>query len=253
MADYNKGKDQELGENKLKGQIKVEKNVDGIEGLCVITPAVHGDNRGYFMETYSQRDMEENGIDIVFVQDNQSSSSKVVNSIFLVHNGIQCEKCKISPIIGNRYKCPKCLNYNLCEDCEEKNGEMGFHPHSDFILYRISETPITSNDFSYDCLTNDLEIHQNFGIDSFDVKLKLKNTGYLEWPISSCLKCRKELSTIFCDKCELPSIKMNEETDIDLKFSKCNKIPKGTYSCYVNCIIEDKIRRGPIIIKVFIE
>lgn len=60
------------------GQISVEKNVGGIEGLCVITPAVHGDNRGYFMETYSQRDMEEAGIDITFVQDNQSMSTKGV-------------------------------------------------------------------------------------------------------------------------------------------------------------------------------
>lgn len=60
------------------GQITVEKNVAGIEGLCVITPAVHGDARGYFMETYSQRDMEEKGIDIDFVQDNQSMSVKGV-------------------------------------------------------------------------------------------------------------------------------------------------------------------------------
>lgn len=60
------------------GQIKLEKNVGGIEGLCVITPAVHGDNRGYFMETYSQRDMEEAGINVVFVQDNQSCSTKGV-------------------------------------------------------------------------------------------------------------------------------------------------------------------------------
>ena len=59
-------------------QITVEKNVAGIEGLCVITPAVHGDSRGYFMETYSQRDMEENGIHINFVQDNQSMSVKGV-------------------------------------------------------------------------------------------------------------------------------------------------------------------------------
>ena len=59
-------------------QITVEKNVGGIEGLCVITPAVHGDARGYFMETYSQRDMEENGINIAFVQDNQSMSGKGV-------------------------------------------------------------------------------------------------------------------------------------------------------------------------------
>ena len=60
------------------GQIQVEKNVNGIEGLCVIPPAVHGDSRGYFMETYSQRDMEENGICIPFVQDNQSMSVKGV-------------------------------------------------------------------------------------------------------------------------------------------------------------------------------
>ena len=60
------------------GQIKVEKDIDGISGLCLITPAVHGDDRGYFMETYSQRDMIEAGLGINFVQDNQSMSVKGV-------------------------------------------------------------------------------------------------------------------------------------------------------------------------------
>jgi dTDP-4-dehydrorhamnose 3,5-epimerase len=60
------------------GQIKVEKNVGGIEGLAVITPAVHGDDRGYFMETYNENDMKEAGFDINFVQDNQSRSTKGV-------------------------------------------------------------------------------------------------------------------------------------------------------------------------------
>ena len=60
------------------GQITVERDVNGIKGLCVITPAVHGDSRGYFMETYSQRDMEEAGFNITFVQDNQSMSTKGV-------------------------------------------------------------------------------------------------------------------------------------------------------------------------------
>lgn len=60
------------------GQIKVQKNVAGIEGLCVIEPAVHGDERGYFMETYNQNDMHEAGLDMVFVQDNQSMSTKGV-------------------------------------------------------------------------------------------------------------------------------------------------------------------------------
>lgn len=60
------------------GQITVEENVGGIEGLCVITPAVHGDARGYFMETYYENDMKEAGIGIKFVQDNQSMSTKGV-------------------------------------------------------------------------------------------------------------------------------------------------------------------------------
>ena len=58
------------------GQITVTKCP--IEGLYIIEPAVHGDNRGYFMETYSQRDMEEAGLNMVFVQDNQSMSVKGV-------------------------------------------------------------------------------------------------------------------------------------------------------------------------------
>ena len=58
------------------GQIKVEKNAGGIQGLCVIEPTVHGDARGYFMETYNQKDMEEAGLTMQFVQDNQSSSTK---------------------------------------------------------------------------------------------------------------------------------------------------------------------------------
>ena len=49
-----------------------------IEGLKVIMPAVFGDARGYFMETYNYNDYKEAGIDQVFVQDNQSSSVKNV-------------------------------------------------------------------------------------------------------------------------------------------------------------------------------
>ena len=58
------------------GQIKVTKCP--IEGLYIIEPAVHGDSRGYFMETYNQRDMAEAGLNMVFVQDNQSMSVKGV-------------------------------------------------------------------------------------------------------------------------------------------------------------------------------
>ena len=44
----------------------------------MIEPSVHGDQRGYFMETYNQKDMEEAGLTMKFVQDNQSGSGKAV-------------------------------------------------------------------------------------------------------------------------------------------------------------------------------
>lgn len=58
------------------GQIKVTKCP--IEGLYIIEPTVHYDDRGYFVETYNQRDLQEQELNMVFVQDNQSQSVKGV-------------------------------------------------------------------------------------------------------------------------------------------------------------------------------
>lgn len=58
------------------GNFKVE--TCEIEGLKIITPEVRGDARGYFMETYQQEDFAKLGIDVTFVQDNQSASKRGV-------------------------------------------------------------------------------------------------------------------------------------------------------------------------------
>ena len=60
------------------GKIHVTENCGGIAGLRLVEPAVFPDARGYFMETYNQRDFEAAGIDCQFVQDNQSASCKGV-------------------------------------------------------------------------------------------------------------------------------------------------------------------------------
>ena len=54
------------------GKLKFSKTK--IDGVYVIEPQVFGDNRGYFMETYNENDFINEGINIKFVQDNQSSS-----------------------------------------------------------------------------------------------------------------------------------------------------------------------------------
>lgn len=50
----------------------------GIEGLVIVEPTVFGDHRGYFMETYHQKDFFDAGLTMNFVQDNQSKSKKGV-------------------------------------------------------------------------------------------------------------------------------------------------------------------------------
>jgi dTDP-4-dehydrorhamnose 3,5-epimerase len=46
-----------------------------IPDVILVEPAIHGDHRGYFLESYRRDLFAENGIDINFVQDNMSSSS----------------------------------------------------------------------------------------------------------------------------------------------------------------------------------
>lgn len=45
-----------------------------------------------------------------------------------VHKNVICDKCKAAPIVGSRFKCAVCANYDLCEKCEEKYGEEHNHP-----------------------------------------------------------------------------------------------------------------------------
>lgn len=61
-----------INKNKFK---KIE---TGIRDLYVIEPTVFGDNRGFFMETYSKKDFNEIGLTMDFVQDNHSKSKKGV-------------------------------------------------------------------------------------------------------------------------------------------------------------------------------
>ena len=59
------------------GKFQIEKCGE-IDGLYLIQPTVFGDSRGYFMETYNYEEFKEAGLDMVFVQDNQSMSTRGV-------------------------------------------------------------------------------------------------------------------------------------------------------------------------------
>ncbi|CCG90599.1 dTDP-4-dehydrorhamnose 3,5-epimerase [Pediococcus pentosaceus] len=56
------------------GKLKV--TTTNLQDVKIIEPAVFGDNRGFFTETYSERDFKDAGINIDFVQDNHSLSTQ---------------------------------------------------------------------------------------------------------------------------------------------------------------------------------
>lgn len=100
------------------GKIIVEKNVNGIEGLCVITPSVYGDDRGYFMETYNKNDMEAEGLHYDFVQDNQSASKKGV--LRGLHFQKQYPQDKLVRVISGEV-------YDVAVDLREGSATFGQH------------------------------------------------------------------------------------------------------------------------------
>ena len=90
------------------GQVKIVENT-GIEGLIVLEPTKHGDERGYFMETYSQRDFEEIGIDCTFVQDNESYSKKGVIRGLHFQNGEYSQAKLVRVVKGAVYDVISCF------------------------------------------------------------------------------------------------------------------------------------------------
>ena len=72
------------------------------------------------------------------LSNNNAQNANKPKSNSVIHNGVKCEACFMEPIVGIRYKCSECENYNLCEKCEEKNGQEEFHGH-DFIKMKFPE------------------------------------------------------------------------------------------------------------------
>ncbi len=80
------------------GQIQVQ--TCPIQGLFLVEPTVHADSRGYFMETYNQREMEAAGLNMHFVQDNQSGSVRGV--LRGLHYQKQYPQAKLVRVIRGR-------------------------------------------------------------------------------------------------------------------------------------------------------
>ena len=95
---------------------KFTRTETGIEGLCVLEPTVFADSRGYFMETYNKEDLKEVGIDIEFIQDNQSMSTKGV--LRGLHSQLNYPQTKLVRVVRGEV-------YDVAVDLRERSETYG--------------------------------------------------------------------------------------------------------------------------------
>lgn len=70
----------------------------------------------------------------LFEECSKMDSAKTVNKFQCMtrHTGISCDNCSCYPIVGRRYKCAVCYDFDICENCEEK-GVHNHHPMARFL------------------------------------------------------------------------------------------------------------------------
>ncbi len=69
------------------------------------------------------------------IEKNENADGKAI------HKGYICNGCNMRPIIGNRYKCMVCHNFDYCDACEEKYRNEHRHPF--LKIYKPSMDPIS--------------------------------------------------------------------------------------------------------------
>jgi hypothetical protein len=184
-------------------------------------------------------------------------SYKLKNDNLKIHNGIQCKKCGLLPIIGNRFKCSECLDYNLCEKCENEFGES--HSHNFIKLRNCNSINLITNKMNFICLNKNFKFNTINNNNIFSIYVDLLNNGNISWSnpfYFSCLENESEICGKFIKI--LKDIKINEKIQIkitlDLKNIKKNGVYKSVWCLkddknkifgekiifYINCIFENE-------------
>ena len=195
-----------------------------------------------------------------------SSNNINRNQIKAVSYNLRCEICFKKPIIGDRYKCSICEDYDLCEECNKNNK---IHPHN-FIKIANEENEIIKyyrnidinkineekNDINYKLYLNN-EVHKenkgNKKLYSYEllskncglfipnnstqetISILLKNNGNVDWPKNETkLICDIEKSLIVFNDIILPPIKKGHYENIKITLNIPLALPFNTYKIYVN-------------------
>ena len=221
-----------------------------------------------------------------FTQMSGITKSKIVNNKYginklsiiksqVIHPGFKCQNCLKEPIIGIRYKCTVCPNYDLCSECEEKNSITNAHPHNFLKIRKNKNNIINSNinihmdmdikpnkdnninknnslinndhdlkniDYSYECTVTKLTAIELEGTYSSSLPIILKNNGKEPWiKGNTLLKFDKEKSEaqIGEDIILKPQLS-GQMSNYKIVFNNISNLNKGIYKVCYNFTVNNK-------------
>lgn len=170
-----------------------------------------------------------------------------------IHPGIFCSNCGMKNIIGIRYKCTMCPNFNLCENCEANTEHDDTH-----VLLKIKE-PISSEKILEKKINDSIIIReQDFLVEPEEFKFKrsnliniqtiyLTNNTNITWKKKTCFICVREKSSligndvIFDDE-----VAPGNYTTAEIVYDNMENVNKKEYYSTYKLINENKEQIGKL-------
>ena len=201
-------------------------------------------------EQFEQEEKKRNDIinsNLLMRSNVNSSTLSRLSQCKTEHKNIECDECKMFPIIGYRYKCLECPKYNLCDQCEK----IVSHEHN-LLRYVTEENIVFKNDKKFSCQCLDkLSTSIDEGSNEAVLKVTLKNNGYTQWTNNTYLINGKD-SKFSCNHIKLKPLRPNEEDVVEIKYENLQTIPASIYYSYLLFSVDDKTYGQPLKIEVVI-
>ena len=186
----------------------------------------------------------------LLMKSNMSNNISRLSQCKTIHKNIACNECKVFPIVGYRYRCLECPDYNLCEQCE-KTVE---HEHN-FIKYVNEENNsliIKNNKYSYQCLTKKLAVSIYEGTEKATLSIVIKNNGNIPWTENTKLINGKD-SHIISSHITLKPLKPNEQDTVEINFEGLKSLPARNYISYFLFSVDEQTYGNPLKTEIIIE
>ena len=164
-----------------------------IDGVFIIEPKVFGDSRGYFFESYNQKEFEEKVGPITFVQDNESKSSYGVlrglhfqKPPFAQAKLVRCAEGEVFDVAVDLRQASPTFGKYVAVNLSGENKKQLFIPRgfahgfvvlsqSAVIIYKVDN--LYAPEYDTGIMWNDPQLNINWGIEEEDIILSTKDTS----------------------------------------------------------------------------